>query len=87
MGDEPELPRWALSVIKRVLLGLSGVLVFGFQALTVMAQGPSLVTELRSHQVCCVAKKNKIKFYFWMFPGGPVVRILSFHCRVCRFTP
>ena len=37
MGDEPELPRWALSVIKRVLLGLSGVLVLGFQALTVMA--------------------------------------------------
>ena len=81
MGDEPELPRWALSVIKRVLLGLSGVLVLGFQALTVMAQGPSLGRELRCRQVCCWQRN------FWMFPGGPVVRILSFHYRGCRFTP
>lgn len=59
MGDEPELSRWALSVIKRVLIGFSGILVLGFQAFTVMAQGPSLVRELRSCQVCCMAKKKQ----------------------------
>lgn len=59
MGDEPELSQWALSVIKRVLIGFSGIPVLGFQAFTVMAQVSFPVRELRSCQVCCVAKKKR----------------------------
>ena len=42
---------------------------------------------VRTHKPMVHSKRNTKAPLIWEFPGGPIVRTLSFHCREHKFDP
>ena len=42
---------------------------------------------VRTYEPMVHSKRNTKAPLIWEFPGGPIVRTLSFHCREHKFDP